>query len=118
MFQKFLHQVPVLNKTVPHRVLKVGQIRLRAGLSDTNLDCIGIANIHGLVPNVKIKILHTPGGSPLIPHLILDIITQIRPDSGFGIQYLTKTCISVTTLAVSLTAIALGMMNWGSLLPA
>ena len=34
-----------------------------------SLDGVGVANIHGLVPDVKVQVLHSSGGAPLVPHL-------------------------------------------------
>ena len=61
---------------------------------------------------MKIKILHASGGPPLIPHLISDIKACLR------VIFIWTPGQKKNTFAVSLTAIALGMMNCGSLLPA
>ena len=90
----------------------------------SHFDGIGVANIHGLVPDVKVQVLHSSGGAPLVPHLHWALqhhadrilISIILYGKRKGLEEIQKR--QSVTLAVSLTAMALGMMNWGSLLPA
>ena len=49
----------------------------------SHFDGIGVANIHGLVPDVKVQVLHSSGGAPLVPHLRLITATPSRSNLNF-----------------------------------